>query len=209
MSYHYLMKFIIIGDTGVGKSCLSVQYSENRFVHSHDITIGVEFNSKRIILTDENNKDNIIKIQIWDTAGQEQFISITRSYYRGSAGVLVVFDITRRETFLNIKNWFREIDKNADDGCKILLIGNKSDLKERRQVSFEEANKLAKEYDVSYVETSAKNYENVEFIFNKLAKEILHSLKNENNSLQPGVRLGIVSNSKRYKSKGKKCCAIL
>ena len=198
------MKFIIIGDTGVGKSCLSLQYSENRFIYSHDITIGVEFNSKRIILSDENNKDKLIKIQIWDTAGQEQFISITRSYYRGSAGVLVVFDITRRDTFLNVENWFKEIDRNADNDCKILLIGNKSDLSENRQVSYEEANNLAKEYNISYVETSAKNYKNVEFIFNKLALQILKNIEKKNN-LPSGVKVGLNLNL----DKKKNCCNIL
>ncbi len=201
------MKFIIIGDTGVGKSCLSLQYSENRFIHSHDITIGVEFNSKRIILTDENNNNKLVKIQIWDTAGQEQFISITRSYYRGSAGALVVFDITRRDTFLNVENWFKEIDRNADNDCKILLIGNKSDLSEHRQVSYEEANNLAKEYNISYIETSAKNYENVEFIFNKLALQILKNINEKNNNLPSGVKTG--PNLNIDIKKNKKCCNIL
>ena len=99
MSYSYLFKYIIIGDTGVGKSCLLLQFTDKRFRNDHDITIGVEFGSRMIQL---DNKE--IKLQIWDTAGQESFRSITRSYYRGAAGALLVYDITRRDTFSHLSN---------------------------------------------------------------------------------------------------------
>ena len=99
MSYSYLFKYIIIGDTGVGKSCLLLQFTDKRFRHDHDLTIGVEFGSRMLRLEDKE-----IKLQIWDTAGQESFRSITRSYYRGAAGALLVYDITRRDTFSHLSN---------------------------------------------------------------------------------------------------------
>merc|ERR1712072_165860 len=103
MSYDYLFKYIIIGDTGVGKSCLLLQFTDRRFQPIHDLTIGVEFGARMITIDKKQ-----IKLQIWDTAGQESFRSITRSYYRGAAGALLVYDITRRETFTHLTSWLEE-----------------------------------------------------------------------------------------------------
>lgn len=122
-SYHYLFKFIVIGDTGVGKSCLVLQFIENKTRTTHDVTIGVQFGAKTI-----NVKDKNIKLQIWDTAGQENFRSITRSYYRSAIGALLVYDITRKDTFTHIKNWLEEVKANGNPYMEILLVGNKNDL---------------------------------------------------------------------------------
>mmetsp|Transcript_39676 Transcript_39676/g.35416 ORF Transcript_39676/g.35416 Transcript_39676/m.35416 type:complete len:106 (+) Transcript_39676:85-402(+) len=103
MSYSYLFKYIIIGDTGVGKSCLLLQFIDKRFRQKHEVTIGVEFGARMINVDGKN-----IKLQIWDTAGQESFRSITRSYYRAAAGALLVYDITRRETFTHLTRWLDE-----------------------------------------------------------------------------------------------------
>merc|ERR1712214_167019 len=103
MSYSYLFKYIIIGDTGVGKSCLLLQFTDKRFQPVHDLTIGVEFGARMI-----NIEGKQIKLQIWDTAGQESFRSITRSYYRGAAGALLVYDITRRDTFNHLTTWLED-----------------------------------------------------------------------------------------------------
>merc|ERR1712137_521592 len=143
MSYAYLFKYIIIGDTGVGKSCLLLQFTDKRFRPNHDLTIGVEFGARLIKL---ENKP--IKLQIWDTAGQESFRSITRSYYRGASGALLVYDISRRDTFTHLTRWLEEARQNANANMVIMLIGNKSDL-ERREVAFEEEGKAFADATVS------------------------------------------------------------
>jgi Ras-related protein Rab-2A len=122
-SYSYLFKYIVIGDTSVGKSCLLLQFLEKKFKFDHDTTIGVEFGSKII-----NVKDKHIKLQIWDTAGQETFKSITRSYYRGSIGVILVYDITNRDSFNNISKWLDETKSYANDKITVMLVANKTDL---------------------------------------------------------------------------------
>ncbi|KAD6454096.1 hypothetical protein E3N88_08802 [Mikania micrantha] len=140
MSYAYLFKYIIIGDTGVGKSCLLLQFTDKRFQPVHDLTIGVEFGARMITI---DNKP--IKLQIWDTAGQESFRSITRSYYRGAAGALLVYDITRRETFNHLASWLEDARQHANANMTVMLIGNKCDLAHRRAVSTEEGEQFAKE----------------------------------------------------------------
>ena len=122
-SYSYLFKYIVIGDTSVGKSCLLLQFLEKKFKFDHDTTIGVEFGSKIITV-----KDKHIKLQIWDTAGQETFKSITRSYYRGSIGVILVYDITNRDSFNNISKWLDETKSYANDKITVMLVANKTDL---------------------------------------------------------------------------------
>ncbi|CAA6672392.1 unnamed protein product [Spirodela intermedia] len=151
MSYAYLFKYIIIGDTGVGKSCLLLQFTDKRFQPVHDLTIGVEFGARMITI---DNKP--IKLQIWDTAGQESFRSITRSYYRGAAGALLVYDITRRETFNHLASWLEDARQHANANMTIMLIGNKCDLAHRRAVSTEEGEQFAKENGLIFMEASAK-----------------------------------------------------
>eukprot|EP00466_Bigelowiella_natans_P007941 jgi/Bigna1/58451/fgenesh1_pm.92_\ len=140
--YKFIFKYIIVGDTGVGKSCLLLQFTDKRFVPVHDMTIGVEFGARII-----NLEGTSVKIQVWDTAGQESFRSITNSYYRGSAGIL----------------------KDA----VILIIGNKTDLGDARQVSTEEGESLAAKHNARFVETSAKSAHNVDKAFMITAREIL------------------------------------
>ncbi|XP_057162428.1 ras-related protein Rab-2B isoform X2 [Ursus arctos] len=120
MTYAYLFKYIIIGDTGVGKSCLLLQFTDKRFQPVHDLTIGVEFGARMV-----NIDGKQIKLQIWDTAGQESFRSITRSYYRGAAGALLVYDITRRETFNHLTSWLEDARQHSSSNMVIMLIGNK------------------------------------------------------------------------------------
>ncbi|XP_062225886.1 ras-related protein Rab-2-B isoform X1 [Phragmites australis] len=157
MSYAYLFKYIIIGDTGVGKSCLLLQFTDKRFQPVHDLTIGVEFGARMITI---DNKP--IKLQIWDTAGQESFRSITRSYYRGAAGALLVYDITRRETFNHLVSWLEDARQHANANMTIMLVGNKCDLSHRRAVSYEEGEQFAKEHGLIFMEASAKTAQNVE-----------------------------------------------
>uniref|UniRef100_A0A0D6QWL5 Uncharacterized protein n=1 Tax=Araucaria cunninghamii TaxID=56994 RepID=A0A0D6QWL5_ARACU len=188
MAYAYLFKYIIIGDTGVGKSCLLLQFTDKRFQPVHDLTIGVEFGARMIMI---DNKP--IKLQIWDTAGQESFRSITRSYYRGAAGALLVYDITRRETFNHLATWLEDARQHATANMTIMLIGNKCDLGHRRAVSFEEGQQFAKEHGLIFMETSAKTSQNVEEAFINTASEIYHKIQdgvfdvsNEANGIKVG-----------------------
>ena len=125
-SYDHLFRYIIVGDMAVGKSCLLLQFTDNKFRHQHELTIGVEFGAKII---DLNGKS--VKIQIWDTAGQEAFQAITRTYYKGATGALVVYDITRRDTFTHVSKWLDEVRANALKEIQIILIGNKKDLEDK------------------------------------------------------------------------------
>ena len=124
MSYAYIFKFIIVGDSSVGKSCLLLQFTDNRFKQAHDLTIGVEFGARTLTIDKTTN----IKLQIWDTAGQESFRSITRSYYRGAICSLLVYDITRRTSFQNVVRWLEEMREHAYSKMLIILVGNKKDL---------------------------------------------------------------------------------
>jgi len=172
MAYNYLFKYIIIGDTGVGKSCLLLQFTDKRFQPVHDLTIGVEFGARMI-----NIEAKQIKLQIWDTAGQESFRSITRSYYRGAAGALLVYDITRRETFNHLTCWLEDARQHSNSNMTIMLIGNKSDLEHKRAVSTEEGEQFAKENGLIFIETSAKTAANVEEAFINTAKKIYEKIQ--------------------------------
>ncbi|KAJ7970732.1 Ras-related protein like [Quillaja saponaria] len=172
MSYDYLFKYIIIGDTGVGKSCLLLQFTDKRFQPVHDLTIGVEFGARMVTIDGRP-----LKLQIWDTAGQESFRSITRSYYRGAAGALLVYDITRRETFNHLASWLEDARQHANPNMTIMLIGNKCDLAHRRAVSKEEGEQFAKENGLLFLEASARTAQNVEEAFIKTAAKILQNIQ--------------------------------
>ncbi|KAK6157111.1 hypothetical protein DH2020_011359 [Rehmannia glutinosa] len=157
---------------GVGKSCLLLQFTDKRFQPVHDLTIGVEFGARMITI---DNKQ--MKLQIWDTAGQESFRSITRSYYRGAAGALLVYDITRRETFNHLASWLEDARQHANANMTIMLIGNKCDLAHRRAVSTEEGEQFAKEHGLIFMEASAKTAQNVEEAFIKTASTIYKKIQ--------------------------------
>ncbi|KAF8800524.1 rab GTPase [Phlegmacium glaucopus] len=130
ITWHYVFKFIITGDAAVGKSSLLVQLTDQRFLANPEPTLGVEFGSKLISIPQSNPDDNklVVKLQCWDTAGQESFRAITRSYYRGAAGCLLVYDVTSRKSFVNARSWLAEVREHADPHVSCILVGNKVDL---------------------------------------------------------------------------------
>lgn len=167
MSHQFVFKYIIIGDSGVGKSCLLLQFTDKRFEPLHDLTIGVEFGARMVSIDGKN-----VKLQVWDTAGQESFRSITRSYYRGACGALLVYDVTRRETFAHLQTWLEDAKANSNTAITIMLIGNKCDLENKRQVSKEEGEQFAKAHGLVFMETSAKTAQNVDDAFLRTAAMI-------------------------------------
>jgi len=165
--YDYLFKLLLIGDSGVGKSCLLLRFADDTYTDSYISTIGVDFKIKTVDL-----EGKTVKLQIWDTAGQERFRTITSSYYRGAHGIIVVYDMTEQKSFDNVKTWLLEIERYASPGVNKLLVGNKSDLTAQKQVDSAEAKAFADEHGIFFLETSAKEKTNVEEAFFTMAREI-------------------------------------
>ena len=204
--FDYLLKYIIIGDASVGKSNLLLRYVYSTFNQEYQLTIGVEFGEKTEIL---NGKG--YRIQIWDTAGQEQFRSITRTYYKNSVCAIVVYDITRRETFDNVMTWIEDCKNNSPKTVFIVLVGNKSDLEDERQVTTEEGEEFATKYGLLFLETSAKTKKNVNEIFTKSVELISQRIEknyydttNEESGIKQTNKSTKLSKEKKQKKKG--CC---
>ncbi|KAI4878757.1 hypothetical protein NFI96_028757 [Prochilodus magdalenae] len=187
-------RLIVIGDSTVGKSCLIRRFTEGRFAQVSDPTVGVDFFSRLV----EIEPGKRIKLQIWDTAGQERFRSITRAYYRNSVGGLLLFDITNRRSFQNVHEWLEEARSHVQPHSIVfLLVGHKCDLETQRQVSQQEAEKLAAAYGMRYVETSARDAINVERAFTELTRDIFELVKRGDITIQEGwegVKSGFVPN---------------
>ncbi|KAI0647496.1 P-loop containing nucleoside triphosphate hydrolase protein [Trametes meyenii] len=206
VQWHYVLKFIITGDAAVGKSSLLIRLTDQRFLANPDPTLGVEFGSKLITIPEENK---IVKLQCWDTAGTESFRAITRSYYRGAAGCLLVYDVTNRQTFVNTRSWLQDVREHADPHLTCILVGNKIDLcsdetsaapsagKRKREVSTDEAELWAKEEGLLFVEASAKSGENVEAAFERATRDILDKVHRGvfDDDRSPGVKLSKPSGS--------------
>jgi len=198
--YDYLFKLLLIGDSGVGKSCLLLRFADDTYTESYISTIGVDFKIRTIELDGKT-----IKLQIWDTAGQERFRTITSSYYRGAHGIIVVYDVTDQESFNNVKNWLQEIDRYASENVNKLLVGNKADLTAKKVVDYATAKEYADQLGVPFLETSAKNATNVEQAFMTMAAEIKNRMGPERASeaQRPTVR---VNSTQPVKQSGGGCC---
>eukprot|EP01094_Clydonella_sp_ATCC50884_P026474 TRINITY_DN7269_c0_g1_i3.p1 TRINITY_DN7269_c0_g1~~TRINITY_DN7269_c0_g1_i3.p1 ORF type:complete len:214 (-),score=50.71 TRINITY_DN7269_c0_g1_i3:393-1034(-) len=179
-TYDYLLKFIIIGDAATGKSCLLHRFIDDKFKKDCSHTIGVEFGSKVVGVGGKN-----VKLQIWDTAGQERFRSVTRSYYRGAAGAILVYDVTSRESYNHVSSWLADARSLANPDICIILVGNKIDKDEDREVTFLEASRFSQENDLMFLETSALTGDGVEEVFLKCSKTILTKI--ETGVLDPEV----------------------
>lgn len=198
--YDYLIKLLLIGDSGVGKSCLLLRYSDDSFTSSFITTIGIDFKIKSILINESK-----VKLQIWDTAGQERFRTITTAYYRGAMGILLVYDVTDEASFSNVRNWMRQIDQNAAENVNRILIGNKCDMDEQRKVTYDAGKSLADEFKIKFFETSAKLNTNVDKAFLSIASDIVERLKEnpEHYGSEGGVTL---DKSNRGKKSDKGCC---
>ena len=170
--YDKLYKIVLVGDSNVGKSNILSQFTQNEFNIESRSTIGVEFATKSVYLDDK-----IIKAQIWDTAGQERYRAITSAYYRGAHGALIIYDITSKNSFNHIENWYNELKEYNENITAILLIGNKSDLTNQRQVSTDELKILAQKYELLGLETSALNGHGIDDAFMNLIQQIHHKQK--------------------------------
>lgn len=197
-NHDYLLRFLVIGDSGVGKSALLLRFADNIFTHSFITTIGVDFKIKTLEI-----KGKIVKIQIWDTAGQERFQAIIKSYFRQADGVVLTYDVTDIESFDNVKHkWMDTLHVHVDESVPKILVGNKIDLKGQRQIPTEEAKEFAVGVDMNFIEASAKTGENVDNVFTILAEKSLEkciSKKNQNENL---IRV----NEKNANKNNSKCC---
>ena len=171
-NYDMIFKIVLIGDSSVGKTNILSKYISDEYDPDTQATIGVELSTKNY--TFDNNE---VKVQIWDTAGQEKYRSITSSYYKGAHGCLLVYDITRKATFENIDKWLAEIKLSSNNEINMILIGNKCDLEDKREVSIEEAQNKAKLLNMAFMETSALNGTNVEKAFNELVNNVYQNNK--------------------------------
>ena len=212
IDFDYMLKYIIIGDSGVGKSNILIRYIQDKFQEEFQTTIGVEFGAKNIIV---DNKT--FRIQIWDTAGQEMFRSITRGYYKNSVCACVVYDITNEISFENIKSWIEDCKKHSSKTILLVLIGNKIDLENERKISYEEGEIFAKKNGMLFFETSAKNGINISKIFENSCKEISKKMDNVFYDLNRdicGIKEGanykesivLDSNESESQENKRKCC---
>lgn len=208
MSYNYLFKIIMVGNSGVGKSSFLTLFTEEKFTSEHNITIGVDFGAKYV-----NIGDKKIKLQIWDTAGQERFRAITRAYYRDAAACILLYDVSCRKSFNDLDKWVDDV-KSMSNNINIILVGHKSDLVYERVVSYEEGKEYAEKHNMLFIEASSIKNENVEDVFINIAKNILRKIENENIDIynnSNGIKVGIYKNSKFMDNKKNReiwCCLV-
>jgi len=193
-------KLLVVGESGVGKTCLLLRFVDDKFSDVHMATVGVDFKIKTITIGDRP-----VKLQIWDTAGQERFRTLTESYYRNSHGVILVYDVTNHESYEKIRSWAEQIEQYGDRNLCKLLVGNKTDKEHERTVTTQEGSSLAKSLGIEFLETSAKDTSNVEEAFTNLATQILK--KYQSGALRvPSDDNGTVNVSGSQGSNKKGCC---
>ncbi|GLT89842.1 hypothetical protein SLE2022_078060 [Rubroshorea leprosula] len=205
--FDYLTKLLLIGDSGVGKTCLTLRFSGEPFQTSFLSTIGIDYKTKIIELDGKR-----IKLQIWDTAGQERFLSLTRNYYAGARGILLVYDVTDESSFNNIRQWMEDIEVNGPDDVNKILVGNKADKDEsKRAVSTSRGQALADEYGIKFFETSAKTNFNVEQVFFSIARDIKQRLAESEFKAEPNtvkITKSDSTNTKTAAPEKSACCGL-
>ena len=187
-----LYKILLLGDSTVGKTCFLLRYTDDTFLDVHMATIGLDYRLKTMILNDQK----IVKVQLWDTAGQDKFRAITRNYYKGAKGIILIYDVTNIKSYENIKKWINEIKEEISENITIVLIGNKIDNENQRKISREQGEKLANDYNVTFFETSAKTGQGINESVFYLVQKIV---ENDPELKKRGKNLKI-------KNKKKSCC---
>ncbi len=172
--HNYIFKIIVIGDSNVGKTCLLKCYSNRIFSDNYTCTIGVDLLTKSVVIN-----ENLIKLQLWDTAGMEKYKHITRSYYRGAHAAIICFDLTNKNSFNSLTRWMKEYSSYHNTNNIYVIVGNKSDLIDERDVSNEDIIEFVERNKCIYFQTSAKNGDNVDSLFNDLSKIIYERFENE------------------------------
>jgi len=178
--YDFLFKLLLIGDSGVGKSCLLLRFADDTYTETYISTIGVDFKIRTVEIDGK-----VIKLQIWDTAGQERFRTITSSYYRGAHGIIVVYDVTDEETYTAVERWMTEIDRFAGPEVNKMIVGNKCDMVTKKVVDYAKAKEYADGLGIPFFETSAKDNNNVEQAFLDLTRDIKKDMGAKANTIAP------------------------
>ena len=200
--YEYIFKVLLLGNSNVGKSSLFLRFVDDIWNDTFVPTIGVDFKIKTFDIDEKK-----IKMQIWDTAGQERFKNIIASYYRGAHGILLIYDVTDKDSFKNLSNWIIEIEKNANKNVLKLLIGNKTDLEDKRVITYNQGKEFADGYGLKYIETSAKKNLNVNEAFETLGRElILHSEDKKIVRQRQNKKINVASVQDLNANKKKQCC---
>ena len=205
-NYEMMFKVVLVGDSFVGKTNIMSKYLKNEFHEDSKATVGVEFGSKQFTI-----EGHTIKAQIWDTAGQERYKAITSAYYKGAKGAFIVYDITRKNSFESVEKWVSDVTAVADKKITIVLIGNKSDLEDQRQVTKEQAEEKSNKLEIAFLETSALSGENLEKAFEMMINEVYKKCHDEMlaegdvDIIEGGQEINL--NKKNDASGEKKCCA--
>lgn len=163
-----ILKILLLGDSSVGKTCFLMRYADSTFQEVHMSTVGLDYRLKDMVMEDQKQ----VTVQIWDTAGQDRFRAITKNYYKGADGIVLIYDVTSRDTFQNITTWITQIKENASTSAKIIIVGNKIDMTDQIKVSTDEISKLASENNLKFIEASAKNNIRIDECFNLLVNDI-------------------------------------
>ena len=206
-NYEVMFKVVLVGDSSVGKTNIMSKYLKNEFHEDSKATVGVEFGSKQFTV-----EGHQIKAQIWDTAGQERYKAITSAYYKGAKGAFVVYDITRKQSFDSVDRWINDIKAAADKNLTIIIIGNKCDLEDQRQVKKEQGEEKAKSNEVAFMETSAFSGENLDKAFEKMVNEVFKkcheemTAEGEAETVGPSKDISLDKTKPKDAGKKKKCC---
>jgi Ras-related protein Rab-11A len=204
-NYEIMFKVVLVGDSFVGKTNIMSRYLKNEFHEDSKATVGVEFGSKQFTIDGHS-----VKAQIWDTAGQERYKAITSAYYKGAKGAFIVYDITRKNSFESVERWVNDVISVADKKITIVLIGNKSDLEDQRQVTKEEAQDKANKLEIAFMETSAFSGDNLDKAFEMMINEVYKKCHEEMladgelDIIQGGEDINLAK--KNDNTQKKKCC---
>ena len=199
--YEFIFKVLLLGNSNVVKSSLFLRFVDDIWNDTFVPTIGVDFKIKTF-----NIDEKKIKMQIWDTAGQERFKNIIASYYRGAHGILLIYDVTDKESFKNLSNWLIEIEKNASKNVLKVLIGNKTDLEEKRVITYNQGKEFADSYGLKYIETSAKKNLNVNEAFETLGRELMQASDDKKIGKSKDKKISVTKAEDLNQEQKKGCC---